>query len=196
MRRPILVVIALLASACSASLPIPPAPGDVSGYFTVDVTGYSGLNRTPGMASGLWVTLEEEAYVAVFDVIHDRGAVLIWPFSEESPRMLPAGETEIPPLTSDEQRIARWRASHLFPGADMGPRSIRPQGFMLVVASSRPLDIDGYLADHDALRRDMGGTFTDMTNGTARILELLIENPAGHNWAWSCVGSPLWCRGR
>jgi hypothetical protein len=192
MRIPALFTTLLLA-ACSAASPIPPAPGAVSGYFSVEVRGDSPVG---GYAGGIWVELEEDSHVAVFRLMQDEGAVLVWPFTAESPRTLPAGSTMIPERTIEEERIARWRESHLFPPPARDPRSAQQQRSVLVVASSQPLQLEPYLSDHEALRRDMGGDFIDVTRGTGRILELLVDDQQRRNWAWVCTGTPIWCRGR
>lgn len=180
---PLPLLLLLLCTACTASAPVPRAPGDISGYFTVQARGDS------------WVGLGQEAYVAVFHVVHDQGAVLVWPYSQESDGMLPQGMTDLPPRTSDEERIARWRESFLFPGHPTGTRGSGQQSLTLVVASSRPLSLERYLMDHEALWRDLGGDFIDITRATATILDLVVEDRQGHNWAWACSGTPHWCRG-
>ncbi len=188
MLRSAATLVLLLTASCSVSSPIPPSPGDASGYFP--------LSASDVTRAGTWVRLEEDAYVAVFNVQHERGAVLVWPYSEESPRMLPAGQTDLPPRSIEEQRLWGRRRSYLFPGVDMGPRSIQQTGLMLFVASSQPLLIDAYLEDPRALKDDLGADFTDQNGAVNRIVELVVSNPQGHNWAWTCTGTPMWCNGR
>lgn len=100
--------------------------------------------------------------MAVFHVLDGRGAYLHWPYNLDSPRTLPGGWTEIPAMTSADQRAVRWR--------------------------------EGYLEDPAALRHDLAGAFDDHARAAARILELVVPNPDGHNWAWTCTGTPSWCR--
>ncbi len=193
MRMTALAAAGLLTS-CVAPSPIPPAPGDATGHFRVEVRGDDRLGAD--YSSNVWVVLESEAHVAVFRLLEDQGAILVWPFSETSPRTMPAGPTMLPERTISEQRIARWRASYLFPVAARGPRSAQPLRMVLVVASSRPLPLEAYLTDHEALRRDLGGAFTNVTLATDGILDLLVDDRDARDWAWACSGTPFWCRGR
>ncbi len=184
------LALALLLAACASTAPVPPAPGQASGYFSVRAAGYDKLDR---LGSAVWVELEEEAYVAVFNIIRDQGAALVWPYSTSSPRTLPGGRSQLPALTAEEEHIATWRRSHLLPGFDETTSS---PGLMLVVASSQPLELAAVLEDHAALARQLGGASTDPALATSKILELFVQNPQGHNWGWTCLGEPLWCRGR
>jgi len=174
----VLLVSVVASASCGAGsyVSVPPSPAQARGDFTVEI------HRT---TSERWITLSEEAYVAVFRVQSGRGAVVYYPYSERSEQRFTAGRTPLPGWTTEEERQYRDRSHLAFPDDRTSHRS-----FLLVVASPRPLRVAELMRDPTLLEGRLDGRF-DEASLVEGIFEIVVSERLARPWAWACIGEGL-----
>lgn len=145
-------------------------------------------------------SLEQPAYVAIFEIVPNGNVSLVYPWNERQLAPLPAGLHR--PYTG--MMRARWAQS--FPRLHLGAPYDRPVGpnTYFMIASAQPLAIQQFVRSPDRIRRDMGGSFFAARSESVVIHQLidlaLPIHVAGEAWVsdvahdWSPVHDYLFAQ--
>ena len=172
--------VATVGGACGggSGIRVPAPPAQARGDFTVEIS------RAPS-GGGHWITLSEDAYVAVFRVKSNRGAVVYYPYTLASSQRFSAGQNSLSRGTIDEEREYDDRAYLAFPEER---NSIRT--FLLVVASPSALGVAALMNDPLLLEGTLDGRYDEVSMLEA-IFDFVVPQRQTRPWGWACLGESL-----
>ena len=181
MRTPMRTVIALLAiglAGCSSGGGVtvvrqPPRPMPVP--IIVEPLEVDVARPHNGK---IYVQTNRPAYVAIFDIMPERGVAIVYPGSARQRRFVVSGLRELP---------VWWERSHVTYHAP-GPRSSRaqPERYIYVLASDEPLRLSDDAFRDDYLYRVLGGRGYRASNPYATMRALarhFVPSVAEEQWA-------------
>ena len=180
MRTPVTTVIVSLMLALAGCVPSttvvrqpPPAPRPLPTVIEpleVDVTRpHNGK---------LYVQTNRPAYVAIFDIVPERGVALVYPVSARQRRFVVSGLREVPTW---------WEPSRVtYHAAGVGARRSDPARYVYVLASDRPLRLTDEAFSDDYLYATLGARAYRATNpyATMRALARQFLPPVAEE-AWA-----------
>lgn len=165
----------LAAASAQQAAPAPVVPTDAGRVEMTTVGTY--LYYRPQAH----VRLERPSYVAVFEVEPGVGATLLYPADAWSQRLEPAGEHGVD-LTGHRARTARRAMIRHLASAFAHRPPVVPRNHLVVVASDRPLRLDGLLSgrifEHDHGRAGVGEVTRALLAHVTRW-----KRPAAWDWA-------------
>ena len=179
MRTPVNTVVASLALALVGCVPSttvvrqPPAPKPLPTVIEpleVDVARpHNGK---------IYIQTNRPAYVAIFDVVPERGVALVYPVSARQRRFVVSGLREVP---------VWWEPSRVtYHGAGVAARRSDPARYVYVLASDRPLRLSDEAFGNDYLYTTLGARVYRATNpyATMRALARQFLPPVAEE-AWA-----------
>src|SRR5262245_61427096 len=112
----------------------------------------------------LYIQTNRPAYVAVFDIVPERGVALVYPVSARQRRFVVSGLREVP---------VWWEPSRVtYHGAGVPARRSDPARYVYVLASDRPLRLTNEAFENDYLYDALGPRAYRATNPYATMRAL------------------------
>jgi hypothetical protein len=145
MRAALVVLSALLVASCAHSGS--PGPGGQYAPLRAHISGFT--------VGGLSLHVNRQAHVALFEVVPGRGTSLVYPagvYSGHAHAMMGA----VVPLTNHRS----WGRVNYLPVADFRFGAVNQPIFYMLVASERPLNLEGFGAHGLAMQRVLGKNFS------------------------------------
>lgn len=139
-RRILTAVAAGVVAACTALLPAPGAAQDRPATAEPLRVRLSTVGTFGNVRPYAEVTTSEPAYVAVFEVEPDIGAVMLWPYTDGRSRFLTSGRGRVELWGTRPALYRREFRDHLRYRFQMASH-VRPEAYLVAVASRRPLDL-------------------------------------------------------